>query len=160
MQQKLYADKTEGVIFLFQAMDAAGKDGTIAAVLSCLSSHGVYEKAFKSPSSDEQAHDYLWRIHQAVPAKGEIGIFNRSQYEEVLIYIVKELWKVQARARRIPEEELIINRYEDINNFEKYLYHNSVRTVKIFLNAYKKEQEVLGKRLCRTAVLGCLPESV
>ena len=80
LQQKLYADKTEGVIFLFQAMDAAGKDGTIAAVLSCLSSHGVYEKAFKSPSSDEQAHDYLWRIHQAVPAKGEIGIFNRSQY--------------------------------------------------------------------------------
>ena len=79
LQEKLYAEKKEGVIFLFQAMDAAGKDGTIRAVLSCLSPHGVHEAAFKAPSSDELAHDFLWRIAAKVPAKGEIAIFNRSQ---------------------------------------------------------------------------------
>lgn len=140
LQNKLYADKREGVIFLFQAMDAAGKDGTIAAVLTCLSPHGVKESAFKAPSSDELAHDYLWRIEQEVPRKGDIAIFNRSQYEEVLVYRVRKLWNSQARAARIPEEELVKNRYEDINGFERYLYHNSIRTVKIFLNVSKKEQ--------------------
>lgn len=143
LQEKLYADKREGVIFLFQAMDAAGKDGTIAAVLTCLSPHGVKESAFKSPSSDELAHDFLWRIEHEVPKKGEIAIFNRSQYEEVLIYKVKKLWKSQARARRLEDESedtIMKHRYEDIVNFETYLWHNSVRTVKIFLNVSKKEQ--------------------
>ncbi|MCR5372446.1 MAG: hypothetical protein K6E41_03145, partial [Solobacterium sp.] len=82
LQARLYADKKEGVIFLFQAMDAAGKDGTIRAVLQCLSPHGVHEAAFKAPSSTELAHDFLWRIEQQVPAKGEIAIFNRSHYED------------------------------------------------------------------------------
>ena len=140
LQERLYADKKEGVIFLFQAMDAAGKDGTIAAVLTCLSPHGVKESAFKSPSSDELAHDFLWRIAKEVPKKGEIAIFNRSQYEEVLIYKVKKLWESQARAERIKEEDILKNRYQDIVNFEEYLWHNSVRTVKIFLNVSKKEQ--------------------
>lgn len=140
LQAKLYADKKEGVIFLFQAMDAAGKDGTIAAVLTCLSPHGVKESAFKSPSSDELAHDFLWRIEKEVPRKGEIAIFNRSQYEEVLIYRVKKLWESQARADRIKEDDLMKYRYEDIVNFEKYLWHNSIRTVKIFLNVSRKEQ--------------------
>lgn len=140
LQQKLYADKREGVIFLFQAMDAAGKDGTIRAVLQCLSPHGVHEEAFKSPSSEDLAHDYLWRIERNVPAKGEIAIFNRSQYEEVLIYKVKELWKSQANARRIDPEKIMEHRYEDIRNYEKYLWHNNVRTVKIFLNVSKEEQ--------------------
>ena len=89
LQKKLYADKKEGVIFLFQAMDAAGKDGTIAAVLTCLSPHGLNETAFKSPSSIELAHDFLWRIEMQTPMKGEIAVFNRSHYEEVLIYRVK-----------------------------------------------------------------------
>lgn len=140
LQERLYADKKEGVIFLFQAMDAAGKDGTIAAVLTCLSPHGVKESAFKSPSSEELAHDFLWRIAKEVPRKGEIAIFNRSQYEEVLIYKVKKLWESQARAERIKEEDILKNRYQDIVNFEEYLWHNSVRTVKIFLNVSKKEQ--------------------
>ncbi len=140
LQAKLYADKKEGVIFLFQAMDAAGKDGTIAAVLTCLSPHGVRESAFKSPSSDELAHDFLWRIEKEVPRKGEIAIFNRSQYEEVLIYKVKKLWKSQSRAERIEEDGIMECRYQDIVNFEQYLYHNSVRTVKIFLNVSKTEQ--------------------
>ncbi|MBO6257830.1 MAG: polyphosphate kinase 2 family protein [Succinivibrio sp.] len=140
LQNRLYADKKEGVIFLFQAMDAAGKDGTIRAVLTCLSPHGVHESAFKSPSSEELAHDFLWRIAKQVPAKGEIAIFNRSHYEEVLIGRVKELYRSQDCARRINLEEVIGYRYEDIKAFEKYLYHNSVRVVKIFLHLSREEQ--------------------
>ena len=140
LQQKLFAEKKEGVIFLFQAMDAAGKDGTIRAVLQCLSPHGVYEAAFKSPSSEELAHDYLWRVHTMAPEKGEIAIFNRSHYEDVLIGKVRELYTKQAHADRVKVEKVIENRYQDINHFEAYLYHNSVRTVKIFLNVSKEEQ--------------------
>ena len=140
LQQKLYAEKKEGLIVLFQAMDAAGKDGTIRHVLQCLSPHGVYESAFKSPSSNELAHDYLWRIVQQVPAKGEIAIFNRSHYEDVLIGKVKSLYASQAQARRIDLDKVIPNRYEDIRNFEKYLWNNNVRVVKIFLNVSKEEQ--------------------
>ena len=140
LQRKLYADQKEGVIFLFQAMDAAGKDGTIQAVLTCLSPHGVHETAFKAPSSLELAHDYLWRVEQNVPMKGHIAIFNRSHYEDVLIYRVKKLWKTQAHADRIDPKKQLEHRYEDICNYEKYLWHNSVRTVKIFLNVSKKEQ--------------------
>ncbi|MBR6258640.1 MAG: polyphosphate kinase 2 family protein, partial [Oscillospiraceae bacterium] len=140
LQDKLYADQKEGVIFLFQAMDAAGKDGTIKAVLTCLTPHGVHETAFKAPSSVELAHDYLWRVEQCVPSKGHIAIFNRSHYEDVLIYRVKKLWKTQAHAERIDPKEQLEHRYEDICNYEKYLWNNSVRTVKIFLNVSKKEQ--------------------
>ena len=140
LQAKLYAEKKEGIIFLFQAMDAAGKDGTIRAVLSCLSPHGVHEAAFKAPSSDELAHDYLWRIAAEVPAKGEIAIFNRSHYEDVLIGKVKQLYRTQANARRIDLDKVIEYRYEDIQHFEEYLYRNNVRTVKIFLNVSKDEQ--------------------
>ena len=140
LQNKLYADKKEGVIFLFQAMDAAGKDGTIRAVLQCLSPHGVHEAAFKSPSSTDLAHDFLWRIEQMVPAKGEIAIFNRSHYEDVLIGKVKELYRTQANAKRIDLDKVIEYRYEDIRNWETYLWHNNVRVVKIFLNVSKDEQ--------------------
>lgn len=140
LQAKLYAAKKEGVIFLFQAMDAAGKDGTIRSVLTCLSPHGVHEAAFKAPSSDELAHDFLWRIVKQVPAKGEIAIFNRSQYEDVLIGKVRELYRKQAHADRIDEDTVMEDRYTDIRNFEKYLYRNSIRTVKIFLHVSKDEQ--------------------
>ena len=140
LQAKLYAAKKEGVIFLFQAMDAAGKDGTIRSVLTCLSPHGVHEAAFKAPSSDELAHDFLWRIVKQVPAKGEIAIFNRSQYEDVLIGKVQELYRKQDHADRIDEDTVMEDRYADIRNFEKYLYRNSIRTVKIFLHVSKDEQ--------------------
>ena len=143
LQQKLYADKKEGLIVVFQAMDAAGKDGTIAHVLQCLSPHGVYEAAFKAPSSTELAHDFLWRIAQQVPAKGEIAIFNRSHYEDVLIGKVKQLYKSQAHAKRIKEDEIIERRYQDIKHFEEYLYQNNVRIVKIFLHVSKKEQAMI-----------------
>lgn len=139
-QKKLYAEKKEGVIFLFQAMDAAGKDGTIQAVLSCLSPHGVKEYAFKAPNSTELAHDYLWRIHHCVPEKGQIAIFNRSHYEDVLIGKVHKIYKNQPKADYIKMNDIMKNRYEDIRNFEKYLYNNSVRIVKIYLNVSKEEQ--------------------
>ncbi len=140
LQQKLYAEKKEGLIIVFQAMDAAGKDGTITHVLQCLSPHGVYEAAFKSPSSTELAHDFLWRVVQQVPAKGEIAIFNRSHYEDVLIGKVKELYKSQAHADRIDTDKVIERRYTDIRNFEEYLYQNNIRIIKIFLNVSKEEQ--------------------
>ncbi len=140
LQQKLYADKKEGVIFLFQAMDAAGKDGTIRAVLSCLSPHGVTEAAFKAPSATELGHDFLWRIAQCVPEKGQIAIFNRSHYEDVLVGKVHHLYEKQAHAARIDTDHIIGQRYEDICNWESYLYHNSVRVVKIFLHLGKAEQ--------------------
>ena len=140
LQQKLYAEKREGVIFLFQAMDAAGKDGTIRAVLSCLSPQGVTEAAFKAPSSTELAHDFLWRIAQCVPEKGQIAIFNRSHYEDVLVGRVHKLYERQPHARRIADDEILENRYHDIRNWEEYLYHNSIRMVKIFLHVSKEEQ--------------------
>jgi len=139
-QQKLYAEGKEGVVFLFQAMDAAGKDGTIKAVLSVLSPHGVSEAAFKVPSKTELAHDYLWRIAQALPEKGHIAIFNRSHYEDVIVGKVHRLYKNYKWADRIDQDKIIETRYEDIRNWEKYLYHNSVRMVKIFLNVSKDEQ--------------------
>lgn len=140
LQKKFYAEKKEGLIFLFQAMDAAGKDGTIQAVLSCLSPHGVKEYAFKAPNSTEIAHDFLWRIHKNVPERGQIAIFNRSHYEDVLIGKVHKLYEHQSRADYLKKSEILKNRYEDIRNFEKYLYHNSVRIVKIYLNVSKDEQ--------------------
>jgi PPK2 family polyphosphate:nucleotide phosphotransferase len=140
LQQKLYAEKREGVIFLFQAMDAAGKDGTIRAVLSCLSPQGVTESAFKAPSSTELAHDFLWRIARCVPEKGQIAIFNRSHYEDVLVGRVHKLYEHQAHARRVDPDSILADRYHDIRNWEEYLYHNSIRMVKIFLNVSKEEQ--------------------
>ena len=140
LQQRLYAEKKEGVIFLFQAMDAAGKDGTIRAVLSCLSPQGVTEAAFKAPTSTELAHDFLWRVEQCVPEKGQIAIFNRSHYEDVLIGKVHQLYKGQRWARHVDPDKILEHRYEDIRNWEKYLYHNSIRMVKIFLNVGKEEQ--------------------
>lgn len=142
LQKKLYAEKKEGIIFLFQAMDAAGKDGTIQAVLSCLSPHGVKEYAFKTPNETELAHDYLWRIHNCVPEKGQIAIFNRSHYEDVLIGRVHKLYRNQPRAAHIKMNEIMKNRYDDIRNFEKYLYNNSIRIVKIYLNVSKDEQAI------------------
>lgn len=140
LQQKFYAEKKEGLIIVFQAMDAAGKDGTIREVLKALAPQGVYEKAFKAPTSEELAHDFLWRIHSATPRKGEIAIFNRSHYEDVLIGKVKSLYKNSIHSDWVKEDEIIDNRYEDIKNFETYLYNNSIKVIKIFLNVSKKEQ--------------------
>lgn len=140
LQQSLYADRKEGVVFIFQAMDAAGKDGAIRAVLSCLSPLGVSETSFKQPTKEELAHDYLWRFWKALPEKGCISIFNRSYYEDVLVAKVHKLYENQACAERCKGKDIIKQRYKQIKNFEQYLYENSTRVVKIFLNVSKEEQ--------------------
>ena len=139
-QQKLFAEQKEGIIFVFQAMDAAGKDGAVRAVLSCLSPQGVSEHSFKVPSSEESRHDYLWRFWDAIPEKGSISIFNRSYYEDVLVQKVHKLYEKNKYADRIELDSIIEQRYEQISNFEKYLWENSIRVVKIFLNVSKDEQ--------------------
>ena len=139
-QEKLYADSKEGIVFVFQAMDAAGKDGVIRTVFSTVSPHGIKEFCFKVPSKVELAHDYLWRFWDALPARGNISIFNRSYYEDVLIGKVKLLYKNYAFPDRLKKRDMISDRYEQINQFEKYLYDTGTRVVKIFLNVSKDEQ--------------------
>ncbi|MDO5444651.1 MAG: polyphosphate kinase 2 family protein [Eubacteriales bacterium] len=139
-QQKLYAERKEGLIFIFQAMDAAGKDGVIRTVFSTLSPHGVKEYCFKVPSSEESSHDFLWRFWQALPMRGNISIFNRSYYEDVLVGKVHELWKNQTLPERVMKSDVIGQRYLQINDYEKYLYQTGTRVVKIFLNVSKDEQ--------------------
>ena len=140
LQQRLYAARKEGLVFVFQAMDAAGKDGVIRTVFSTLTPHGVKEYCFKVPSSEEQSHDFLWRFWSALPAKGNISIFNRSYYEDVLVGKVHELYKKQAKPDRISNDNIIENRYGFIKNYEDYLYKTGTRVVKIFLNVSKNEQ--------------------
>ncbi len=139
-QQKLFAEQKEGIIFIFQAMDAAGKDGAVRAVLSCLSPQGVSEHSFKVPSAEENRHDYLWRFWDAIPEKGSISIFNRSYYEDVLVQKIHKIYEKNLYADRIDPDTIIEKRYEQIRNFEKYLWENSIRVVKIFLNVSRDEQ--------------------
>ncbi len=139
-QQRIFAEKKEGIIFVFQAMDAAGKDGAVRSVLSCLSPQGVSEHSFKKPSAEENAHDYLWRFWKALPEKGNISIFNRSYYEDVLVQRVHKFYMNGKFADRINKDDIIEQRYSQINNFEQYLWENSFRVIKIFLNVSKDEQ--------------------
>ena len=140
LQQRLYAERKEGIVFVFQAMDAAGKDGVIRTVFSTLSPHGVKEYCFKAPTAEELSHDYLWRFWSALPARGNISIFNRSYYEDVLIGRVHKLYENQIMPERIDKDNLIETRYREINDYEKYLYGTGTRVVKIFLNVSKDEQ--------------------
>ena len=139
-QQRLFAEQKEGIIFVFQAMDAAGKDGAVRAVLSCLSPQGVSEHSFKVPSAEENRHDYLWRFWDALPEKGCISIFNRSYYEDVLVQKIHKYYESNRYADRIDRDKIIEKRYGQIRNFEEYLWDNSIRVVKIFLNVSKEEQ--------------------
>ena len=139
-QQKLYSERKEGVIFVFQAMDAAGKDGVIRTVFSTLSPHGVKEYCFKVPSAEEKSHDFLWRFWSALPPRGFISIFNRSYYEDVLVGKVHAFYKNDIVPDRMKEADIIAERYRQINDFEKYLYETGTRVVKIFLNVSKDEQ--------------------
>lgn len=139
-QQRLFAEQKEGIIFVFQAMDAAGKDGAVRAVLSCLSPQGVSEHSFKVPSAEENRHDYLWRFWKALPEKGCISIFNRSYYEDVLVQKIHKYYMDNKYADRVDREKIIEKRYGQIRNFEEYLWDNSIRVVKIFLNVSKEEQ--------------------
>ena len=141
MQEKLYAQDKWAVLLIFQAMDAAGKDGTIKHVMSGVNPQGCEVYSFKAPSAHELDHDFLWRCHQRVPERGRIGIFNRSYYEETLIVRVHPKF---LEAQRLPQEfltdDLWQQRFEDIRNFEQYLTRNGVVILKFFLHVSKEEQ--------------------
>lgn len=141
LQNTLYAYDRYSLLIIFQAMDAAGKDGTIKHVMSGLNPQGTQVFSFKQPSAEELDHDYLWRIHNNVPERGRIGIFNRSHYEEVLIVRVHDL----IRNQKIPQELITDNiwktRYREINDFEKLLFENGTIIIKFFLHVSKDEQK-------------------
>ncbi|MBD2155882.1 polyphosphate kinase 2 family protein [Leptolyngbya sp. FACHB-16] len=142
-QDKLYAQNTYALLCIFQAMDAAGKDGTIKHVMSGVNPQGCQVFSFKQPSAEELDHDYLWRYSKAVPERGRIGIFNRSYYEEVLVVRVHpELLERQQLPASLKESSKVWKqRFEEINNFEKYLVNNGVVILKFFLNVSKEEQK-------------------
>jgi PPK2 family polyphosphate:nucleotide phosphotransferase len=139
-QDVLYAHNTHAVLILFQAMDAAGKDGTIKHVMSGVNPQGCQVFSFKAPSAEELDHDYLWRSFKALPERGRIGIFNRSYYEETLIVRVHpEILQQQ----QLPTQTkgLWAQRFDEINQFEKYLVNNGILVLKFFLNVSKAEQK-------------------
>jgi len=131
------------LLCLFQAMDAAGKDGTIKHVMSGVNPQGCQVFSFKQPSAEEVDHDYLWRYAKSVPERGRIGIFNRSYYEEVLVVRVhQDLLQRQQLPKKLKNNKKIWeHRFEEINNFEKYLVNNGVIVLKFFLNVSKDEQK-------------------
>ncbi|MEU5537986.1 polyphosphate kinase 2 family protein [Streptomyces sp. NPDC020362] len=140
-QERLAAQDTYGVLLCLQALDAGGKDGTIRHVMSGVNPQGVKVSSFKVPSSEELDHDYLWRYGRRLPARGEIAIFNRSHYEEVLVVrvhpdnLVRQKLPKRARGKDVWER-----RYREINDWERYLTDNGFKVVKIFLNLSKEEQ--------------------
>jgi len=142
MQEMLYAQSNWGLLLIFQAMDAAGKDGTIKHVMSGVNPQGVEVHSFKEPSSEEMEHDFLWRTNRCMPARGKIGIFNRSYYEEVLVVRVHpELLEKEKIPKELRRDHFWKSRYEDIGAFEKYLTRNGIAIRKFFLNVSKKEQK-------------------
>lgn len=140
-QDKLYSEGEEGLVLIFQAMDAAGKDSTIKNVMRGLNPQGIDVHSFKVPSSEELSHGFLWRAEKRFPSRGKIAIFNRSYYEDVLVARVHKLYQNVKMPDRCKRGNVIARRYEDINNFEKYEYNNGYRIVKFFLNVSKDEQK-------------------
>jgi PPK2 family polyphosphate:nucleotide phosphotransferase len=140
-QSRLYAEDTHGVLVVLQALDAAGKDGTIRHVMSGVNPQGVSVHSFKVPSSEELDHDYFWRFAQRLPGRGEIGIFNRSYYEEVLVVRVHPELLIN---QKLPKESrapgIWKRRFREINDWERNLSDNGIKVVKLFLNLSKEEQ--------------------
>lgn len=141
LQGRLYAEGREAILICLQALDAAGKDSVVKHVFSSINPQGIEVHSFKSPNTDEASHDFLWRYHKRLPARGKMCIFNRSYYEEVLVVKVHEFWKDYKMPERTVNENYIKNRYKDIRGWEEYLYGNSFRVIKIFLNLSKEEQK-------------------
>ena len=143
-QERLAAQDTWGVLLVLQALDAAGKDGTIRHVMSGVNPQGVAVHSFKQPSAEELDHDFLWRYAKRLPGRGEIGIFNRSHYEEVLVVRVHpeilDREKLPAAAKR--GRDVWRRRYRQINDWERHLTENGIRVVKLFLNLSKEEQRI------------------
>ena len=131
LQERLYAENKQGLLIVLQALDTGGKDGTIKHVFSGVNPQGCRVSSFKIPSAEEAHHDFLWRYHKSVPARGRIGIFNRSHYEDVLVVRVKNL---------VPEE-IWRERYEQINTFERNLSLEGITVLKFFLHISKDEQK-------------------
>jgi PPK2 family polyphosphate:nucleotide phosphotransferase len=141
-QSKLYAQDTRSVLLIFQAMDAAGKDGTIRHVMSGVNPQGCQVYSFKAPSPEERDHTYLWRSMKALPERGRIGIHNRSYYEEVLIARVHpEILAGQQLPDDLKDKHIWKRRFAEINDFERYLVSNGMLVLKFFLNVSKAEQK-------------------
>ena len=142
LQGRLYAENTWSLLLIFQAMDAAGKDGTIKHVMSGVNPQGCQVTSFKSPSSLDLSHDYLWRSNVALPERGRIGIFNRSYYEETLVVRVhKDFLKAQKIPPALVTKHIWKERFEDINAYERHLTRNGVVIRKFFLHLSKGEQK-------------------
>jgi PPK2 family polyphosphate:nucleotide phosphotransferase len=141
-QAKLAAQDTYALLVIFQAMDAAGKDGTISHVMSGVNPQGVEVTSFKVPSAEEMDHDFLWRAAKRLPARGMIGIFNRSYYEEVLVVRVHpQILAGQKLPPKAKGKDVWERRFREINDWERYLVDNGIRIVKLFLNVSKAEQK-------------------
>lgn len=142
MQDVLYAQDKWSLLLIFQAMDAAGKDGAIKHVMSGVNPQGCQVSSFKAPTSEELDHDFLWRCQKQLPERGRIGIFNRSYYEEVLVVRVHEnLLRSQKLPPKLVTDKIWDQRFKDIRNFEKYLAHNGTVVIKFFLHVSKEEQK-------------------
>ncbi|MCR4954604.1 MAG: polyphosphate kinase 2 family protein [Treponema sp.] len=141
LQNALFAEHKEAVLICFQALDAGGKDSTISHVLLNINPLGIDVYNYRGPSADEASHDFLWRYHKNLPMKGKIAVFNRSYYEEVLVVKVHEYFKDYSLPKRIKKSSYIEEKYKDIKSFEKYMYGNSIRVIKFFLNLSKDEQK-------------------
>jgi len=142
MQEKLYAQDRWALLLIFQAMDAAGKDGAIKHVMSGVNPQGCQVFNFKAPSPEELDHDFLWRTSKCLPERGRIGIFNRSYYEELLVVRVhKELLAGQKLPSSLVTKKIWKERFEDINAYERYLTRNGIAICKFFLNVSRGEQK-------------------
>src|SRR6516165_8876709 len=141
-QDRLYAQSEYALLIVLQAADAAGKDGTIKHVMSGVNPQGCQVYSFKQPSAEELSHDYLWRCACRLPERGKIGIFNRSYYEEVLVTRVhSEILDGQKMPPQWKDKKIWKRRFDEINNFENYLFQNGIITLKFFLNLSRKEQK-------------------
>ncbi len=143
-QELLWASKKNSILIVFQAMDAAGKDGTIKHVMTGINPQGCDVYSFKAPTEEERLHHFLWRPHRYLPPRGKMAIFNRSYYEEVLVVrvhpeILDHEW-LPVDQRNAPLEEVWKSRYEEINDFEKRISRNGISVIKFFLNLSKDEQ--------------------
>jgi PPK2 family polyphosphate:nucleotide phosphotransferase len=141
LQRKLYADNRYAVLFVFQAMDAGGKDGTIRNVFTGVNPAGFQVSSFKAPSEEELDHDFLWRIARRLPERGRIGVFNRSHYEEVLVVRVHPEFLESQRLPNLNRETIWNERFESIRNFEQHLADNGTIIVKFFLNVSREQQK-------------------
>lgn len=131
LQYKLFANKGQSLLIILQGISAAGKDSTIRNVMSAFNPQSCKAISFKAPNEDELSHDYLWRVHKLMPAKGEITVFNRSHYEDV----------IEVRVRNLISKSIWSKRYTQINEFERFLYENNTRIIKFFLYISKDEQK-------------------